>query len=460
MMTSVLHAVAPLLALRMIDSLAWGTVIVVFTLLVLRFTRQSAGARFAMCFSALVTTAALPLIIGEWQSRASIAGASQPVIIVSERWALYLLATWAVIATWFLVGVGRSLWHLHVLRRDCRAVDLAGLDSTLRETLAYRGTSRNVALCTSDQLRVPTLIGLMKPVIVFPAWAMQELSAAELNQILLHELAHLRRWDDWTNLIQQIVKAIFFFHPAVWWMEKRIALEREMACDDAVIAVTASPRAYAECLTHLAERSFIQRSVMLAQAALGKIRQTSARVAQILAPNRPAQSARVWKPAVSLVGACAMVCTVWSAKVPQLIGFGQVQATHASEAVAATNFRNIQSLRSVDVSAKSLQAVHVTPAKFSTQTVRPKPVAARTMAKTPASQKQQIAEMVRLTSVNLTSAPGNPDAVPVTQTFFVVTENPETGSAELHIYQLQMFHITVLHEVIPSPSTRIPHKEI
>ena len=96
----------------------------------------------------------------------------------------------------------------------------------------------------------------MKPVVVVPGWVMQELSADELNQILLHELAHLRRWDDWTNLAQKVVKALFFFHPAVWWIEKRVSLEREMACDDAVIAETASPRAYAECLTHLAERTF------------------------------------------------------------------------------------------------------------------------------------------------------------------------------------------------------------
>jgi beta-lactamase regulating signal transducer with metallopeptidase domain len=71
----------------------------------------------------------------------------------------------------------------------------------------------------------------------------------------LHELAHLRRYDDWTNLAQKLVKALFFFHPAVWWIEKQVSLEREMACDDAVLAETASPRAYAECLAHLAEKT-------------------------------------------------------------------------------------------------------------------------------------------------------------------------------------------------------------
>ena len=118
---------------------------------------------------------------------------------------------------------------------------------------------------------------------------MQELSADELNQIVLHELAHLRRRDDWTNLAQKMVKALFFFHPAVWWIEQKMSLEREMACDDAVMAETASPRAYAECLAHLAEKTLIQRGVALAQAALGRIRQTSLRVAQILDGNRSSQ---------------------------------------------------------------------------------------------------------------------------------------------------------------------------
>ena len=95
----------------------------------------------------------------------------------------------------------------------------------------------------------------------------KELSTAELNSILIHELAHLRRWDDWTNLGQQILKALLFFHPAVWWIESKLALEREMACDDAVLAKTANPRGYAQCLISVAEKSFARRGLALAQAA-------------------------------------------------------------------------------------------------------------------------------------------------------------------------------------------------
>ncbi len=169
---------------------------------------------------------------------------------------------------------------------------------------------------------------------------MQELSAAELNQIFLHELAHLRRRDDWTNLAQQFVRAIFFFHPAVWWIENNASLEREIACDDAVLAETASPRAYAECLAHLAERSFVQRSVALAQAAIGRIRQTSSRVARILDVNRAKSTQRNWKPAVSLVAAFSFACVVSVSRAPQLIAFESTHAAQAGSRTAESEFQH------------------------------------------------------------------------------------------------------------------------
>src|SRR5260370_42459401 len=99
-------------------------------------------------------------------------------------------------------------------------------------------------------------------------------------------MAHLRRWDDWSNLTQKIVKAIFFFHPAVWWIERCLALEREMACDDLVVAHTANPGAYAASLVSLAEKVWAQkvpggRALHLAQAVLRRGRQTSRLLAQI-----------------------------------------------------------------------------------------------------------------------------------------------------------------------------------
>ena len=128
---------------------------------------------------------------------------------------------------------------------------------------------------------------------MLPAWALSELSAADLNSVLVHELAHLRRRDDWTNLLQKMVRAVFFFHPAVWWIESRLSLEREMACDEHVLANSEDPRAYAECLVSLAERGFLHRAVMLAQGAVHRVKECSARVTQILASGRPRTAQRI-----------------------------------------------------------------------------------------------------------------------------------------------------------------------
>ena len=267
-----LNALAQASTVQIVDCLIEGTLIAIFSRLVLRLIpRHSSVTRFAIWFSALIAIATLPFLVGSFGSHlAPVAGSlavqsvARSAITLPAAWALYLFGAWAAIASWYLAGIGRGLWHLYVLRKSCVAIDPATLDPQLQQTLARNQAPRQIALCTSDLANVPTALGLVKPAIVFPTWVMHQLSLSELNQILLHELAHLRRWDDWTNLVQKLVKGLFFFHPAVWWIEKKVSLEREMACDDAVLAETASPRAYAECLAHLAEKTLLQRSIALA----------------------------------------------------------------------------------------------------------------------------------------------------------------------------------------------------
>jgi len=116
---------------------------------------------------------------------------------------------------------------------------------------ATLGLRRRVAFAASDLARVPTAIGFRHPVVLIPSALLDELTETELEQVTLHELAHLRRWDDWTNLGQRIIEALFFFHPAVRWAGRQICLEREIACDDWVVTQTGRVRPYAVCLTRL-----------------------------------------------------------------------------------------------------------------------------------------------------------------------------------------------------------------
>jgi hypothetical protein len=146
-----------------------------------------------------------------------------------------------------------------------------------------------------------------------------------LQAVLRHELAHLKRRDHWTNLLQKMMRAVFFFHPAVWWVDKRLSLEREMACDDLVVAETADPRAYAACLLRLAEQSLFRRGLAMAQAAVHGLRQASARVVRILDGDRPGATG-VSRPALSAVAGMVLVAVAVSSRVPRLLSFADAPA--------------------------------------------------------------------------------------------------------------------------------------
>jgi beta-lactamase regulating signal transducer with metallopeptidase domain len=458
-----LHAIAQFSALRILDSLIEGSVIAGLGALILRVTpRQNAAARFTVWFSTLVAIAAMPLIAAWTPHRIISEALTRPTITVPESWALYLFGAWALIAGYSLVGVARAMWHLHVLRKSCSPIDPAELEPILRETLHRHRTKGPVQLCTSDQLKVPTAIGLMKPAVVIPRWVMHELSASELNQILLHELAHLRRRDDWTNLIQQVVKALFFFHPAVWWIERKIALEREMACDDAVLAETDSPRAYAECLAHLAQRSFVHRSLALAQAVLGRIRQTSLRVAEILDVNRPTRSSGTWKPAVSLVAGFAIACAVLGAKAPRLVGFqGDALRRASSPTNAARSWQASYDSPSWQAMPRATNAslttssprIGIIPAKFGTGTSpHSHKVQAHTAAIHNKASRPEAAKMVHMTSVDSSF-------VPFTETLFVVIEDGGSEFSEQPVYRIQLWHVLTFQQVLKPASHKAPQKE-
>lgn len=460
-----LNAIAQTSAVQIVYCLLEGTLIAIFAGLVLGVARrQNSGTRFAVWFSALMAIAALPLFSGSWQV-GSPARAVGSVITVPGSWALYAVGAWAAIAACSLLRVGRGLWHLRVLRKGCVSVELAVLDQRLQEALARNRGKRAVRLCRSDLVRVPTAIGFMKPVIVVPGWVMQELSTDELNQILLHELAHLHRWDDWTNLAQKIVKALFFFHPAVWWIEKRVSLEREMACDDAVIAETASPRAYAECLTHLAEKTWIQQSMALAQAALGRIRQTSLRVAQILDVNRPTTVGRSWKPAAALVAGFAMACVLSVSRAPKLVAFSDRETNSPAS-----------SMRVGSSTGTAFANAHVAKAVFQNQPVRIVPASlkagavhrtlatceAKSLVKSAATTKRtgsMVAQTdVRVTNVHLTKSDVTPVAFTDT-TVFVIVQDGENGTANPQVYRIQLWRVMVLHPAIDPDSSKIPAKQ-
>ena len=206
-----LHFVAQMSIEGLLNGLAQGTAIYcLFAWLMLRLIgrRRNSGTRFAVWFSALLAIALAPFVELPEAARATTHPASA-AFTMPQAWSSYLFVVWAVIAA---VGVARvvvGLRHLSAIRKNCKAVDVADLDPAIGQTLAEFGSGRSVELCVSEELNVPTAVGFFRPVVVIPRWALEELSSAELNTVVLHELAHLRRWDDWTNLAQKFLRALF-----------------------------------------------------------------------------------------------------------------------------------------------------------------------------------------------------------------------------------------------------------
>ena len=332
------NAVTRFAADGILNSLLAGVAIAMLAWVVARlFSRQGSGTCFAVWFLALVAIGLLPFV-GHFAGASTAAAKVAPssAITLPPSFASYLFVAWVIGATLGLSHVAHGLYRLRRLRTTCTPVDLNRLGPVSRDILAETQTPRRITLCASDAVRVPAAIGYFRPMVVFPTWTLSELSPAELNAILLHELAHLRRWDDFTNLGQKIVKAIFFFHPAVWFIESRLTLEREMACDDAVLAASISPRAYAESLVGLAEKSFLRRGVQLAQAAVSQVKQLKLRLAEILRPDKARsqpRSARVWKPAVAVMSLVGIVSAYGFAHVPRLIAFSSTTPQLATSSI-------------------------------------------------------------------------------------------------------------------------------
>ncbi len=140
----------------------------------------------------------------------------------------------------------------------------------LRTTLAV---SQRVGIAINERIATPLLIGIVRPLILLPPAALTGWSPDELEMVLLHELAHVRRWDNLVNFGQRLVESLLFFHPAVWWVSRCVRRDREECCDAVVVARTEKPQAYAELLVTLATPTSPLASLAMAQHPLaGRIR--------------------------------------------------------------------------------------------------------------------------------------------------------------------------------------------
>ena len=183
-------------------------------------------------------------------SSSTIAASSVQLTIAGWGAILWLVGA-ALLIGRILVGYG-IVW---CLRQQAQVQHDGPLCDALRQARRTLDSYPKVEVATSPSIGSPMALGILRPIIVFPADLVEKLHTDELTLILMHELAHVRRWDNLTLLLHRLVSAVLFFHPAVWLCGRMLRREAEQACDDIVVCATGRSEAYARGLAHVAERA-------------------------------------------------------------------------------------------------------------------------------------------------------------------------------------------------------------
>jgi TonB family protein len=178
---------------------------------------------------------------------------------------LWVLPIWllgVLVCSLRLIWCGRQI---AALRRSSEAA--ADSIREIVEQLAERlCSSRRVQVLISRVVDGPSVIGWIRPIVLVPASSLAGLSPEQLEAVLAHEVAHIRRYDDVVNMFQALVETLLFYHPAVWWTSACIRRERELCCDDLAVQVTGNGIGYARALARL-ERMRLSSTAMALGAA-------------------------------------------------------------------------------------------------------------------------------------------------------------------------------------------------
>jgi beta-lactamase regulating signal transducer with metallopeptidase domain len=219
------------------------------------------------------------------------------------------------VATLWLVGVGlfllrfaSGLAYSHRLRRVGTSPVAPEWEARLLGIKARLGMSRPVRLLQSALVAVPTVVGWLRPVILFPVGMLAALPPHELESIVAHELAHIKRNDYLVNLLQSLVEVVLFYHPATWWISARIDEERENCCDDLAVATVGDAYTYIRALAGLAELR--TRTQAPALAATGRSGQLLLRIKRIAKKTEPKNWMSLQNFPARLV-AVLLVCSAW-----------------------------------------------------------------------------------------------------------------------------------------------------
>lgn len=234
---------------------------------------------------------------GNWMELGTWADAQVPNILP------WIVMAWGIGVLACLGRLFGGFWHARRLRRSAAPAPTQWRKRV--DDLADRfGLNETVTLRCSQHVSVPTVAGWWKPVLLVPTGFLTGLPPAHVEGIILHELAHVRRHDILITRIQTLCETVFFYHPATWWISRRVRQIREHCCDDRVLETNVDRVAYARALASLAEQACTKRSPAISPTAGdGKL---LTRVRRILtssdSPSLPKQVSATLTAGLLLIG--------------------------------------------------------------------------------------------------------------------------------------------------------------
>lgn len=205
------------------------------------------------------------------ETRQVLASAGSSVVEWLKPYRHWIVGGWLggvlLLSVRLLLGVvGTTRW-----RRETEFIP-ESLQSIVRQ-LSARMRMHVPIVRATRRVSEAVVVGLLKPMVLLPATWVTELPTDMLEAVIAHELAHLRRFDLWVNLLQRVVETLLFYHPVVWWLSRRIRIEREMCCDELAVQATDDRVGYAAALEHVARLRLSQQSAApLALAMTGRRR--------------------------------------------------------------------------------------------------------------------------------------------------------------------------------------------
>ena len=344
-------------------------------------------ARYCAVWSACAAVLALPVIPLVWAvaSPEAAPGHLPGVVTISLSHAWWTspavaIGVWTVWFTVQAIRVGAAMGAVRRAKQECQPFP-SRLETRLPHWTRLSATGRRARLVLSDRVSAAAVLGGVSPLIAVAPCLLDHLGEADLDRVVIHEWAHVQRRDDVAQVVQLLVRMIAGWHPAIWWLERQLHLEREVACDDIVLGVTGSAKEYATCLTSLASLPItaVHPLPVVGAASRSGLRH---RIVRILTTRRTAT--RSWW-ATAIVGALSVGVVA--------VGVGNLRVVRTalsmpsvSDAVTvhATGVIATPDLIAIQASPDGLRAARATPMRV------------RTAARAPSSLEQGVDRPMRL----------------------------------------------------------------